>query len=245
MPDFRGTVQRLGANLIRGATGAFGSEPSNPVAGDLYLPNNGMTAEQYSGSAWANWGPLYPFTKPDAVANWTWVNQGSATATDEKGTIPLIVPAGAGNNVRGLFKTAPATPWTVTACFSMLLASNSTPSAGLYFRQSSDGKLAAWLFTQSAGTQILLSGKYTNATTYSANYTTAQVGAPSCQTMWLQIADNGTNRICSWSPNGLDWVAIHTVGRTDFLTADQYGFAANAVNATFGITSRLLSLVVS
>jgi hypothetical protein len=53
--------------------------------------------------------------------------------------------------------------------------------------------------------------------------------------IWLRIADNGTNRIVSFSVDGVLWTALHTVGRTDFITPNQVGFYVNAANATWGI----------
>jgi hypothetical protein len=41
---------------------------------------------------------------------------------------------------------------------------------------------------------------------------------------WIRIADNGTNRIISWSVNGLHFTQVHSVSRTDFITADEVGF---------------------
>jgi hypothetical protein len=49
-----------------------------------------------------------------------------------------------------------------------------------------------------------------------------------------RAADNSTNRICSYSVDGQNWFVFHTVGRTDFLTADEVGFYIDVENATFG-----------
>jgi hypothetical protein len=35
--------------------------------------------------------------------------------------------------------------------------------------------------------------------------------------------------------DGVLWTALHTVGRTDFITPNQVGFYVNAANATWGI----------
>jgi len=47
----------------------------------------------------------------------------------------------------------------------------------------------------------------------------------------MRIADNNTNRICSVSADGQNWIEVHSVGRTDFLTADQVGFMIRPTNS--------------
>jgi hypothetical protein len=69
------------------------------------------------------------------------------------------------------------------------------------------------------------SRKYTNATTYSADYALiSAISRVSPLVLWLRIADNGTNRICSFSMDGENFIDFHSIGRTDFLTADEVGF---------------------
>jgi hypothetical protein len=74
--------------------------------------------------------------------------------------------------------------------------------------------------------------KWTDATTFSADYVSwdhagmLMVGGP----IWLQITDNGTNRICKFSRDGQNFVQIHSVGRTDFLTADQMLWGGYVLN---------------
>jgi hypothetical protein len=45
------------------------------------------------------------------------------------------------------------------------------------------------------------------------------------------------------SADGQHFMAIHTVGRTDFLTADEVGIVVNSQNATFAAAGTLLSWV--
>ena len=80
--------------------------------------------------------------------------------------------------------------------------------------------------------------KYTNETTFSANYqgiTTINhmaVGGA----LWVKLQDDNTNRIVSFSSDGERWLAFHTIGRTDFLTADEVWFGVNAYSQDTGIT---------
>ena len=50
--------------------------------------------------------------------------------------------------------------------------------------------------------------------------------------MWFQIADDNTNRICSISQDGQNFDTFHSVGRTDFLTADQIGICLRSQTTT-------------
>lgn len=224
-------------------TGADASK-SAEKAGNLYLPNNGVMLYRDTGSAFLGWGPVYPFTPPDDSI-FSWINQGSASLSTTPGGIYVQDPAHSGENWRIRKYTAPATPYVITAAFSCILMANA--KAGIGFRQSSDGKLHALILEMTGGNFQLASHKMTNPTTYSANYATSTGQGPAvCITKagslcWFRIADNGTSRICSVSLNGNDWIVFHTVGRTDFLTADEVMFFINAGSTAADAAIQLMS----
>ena len=58
---------------------------------------------------------------------------------------------------------------------------------------------------------------------------------------WLRITDDGTDRKVYFSSDGLHYTQLHTVGRTDFLTADEICFFANSQNATYPIGITVVS----
>lgn len=211
------------ANIIQ--TAAFASEPAaGQITGDLFFPNNGFFVERYSGSAWAPWGPVFPFTKP-VDGDFAWVNQGGATVTTTNGGIALYTSADTGFLLRLRVKTAPATPYTITTYILPALGPANFSIVGMCFRQSSDGKLATWGLINSSGAK-LQSAKFTSATAFSATY--SEIAQPPLIPRWWRIADNGTSRICSFSADGVNFITFHTVGRTDFMTADQVGFFVQA-----------------
>jgi hypothetical protein len=220
-------------------TAAYASRPAASNAGDLFLPSDGAVVERDTGAAWVPWGPLYPLTEPPAVASFGWVNQGGSTATKEKGGLYLAGANSGGTGVhavRALTKAAPATPYTVTlAWLPNYPISLTNCFAGLVWRQSSDGKLCAfWVGRTTAGALQLLVSKYTNASTLSANYTSiTEQHLAFGGVIWLQFSDDGTNRVCRWGTDGQHWQDFHSVGRTDFLTADEVGFCGNLM-ATAG-----------
>lgn len=177
-------------------------------------------------------GPVYPLTVP-VGSDFAWVNQGGATVADFGGGAQILtVPGSATTSLRCRVKTAPATPYTITALLAVSFTDvASSPIAGLCFRESGTGEIVnaglCWISSKLSW-HI---GKYTNATTWSgANYyyTGNPIAFSPCIGVVLRIADDGANRICSYSADGYNFKVLHTVGRTDFLTADQVGFFGDA-----------------
>ncbi len=235
----------LSAEVVVGTTGittaAYGSRQAAAKAGRLFLPNDGFYIERDTGSAWASWGPIHPFTAP-VSGDFAWINQGGASVKTTEGGIYIEASAGAGQNLRIRKKAAPGVPYVITAYVSPLsLSLNNT--MGITFRQSSDGKLHALLLAGRSGDGVsLYSYKYTNPTTLSASYALFDLGdfLPEGAPHFLRIADDNTNRICSISHDGQNFKDFHTVGRTDFLTADEVGFFVNSVDGTYSAGMTLL-----
>lgn len=232
-----------------GAAGGSGNEtdtdtyaniPAAGTDGNLFLPSDGEAIYRDTGAAWAPWGPIYPFTEP-VNGDFSWDNQGGASVDATYGGIYLTAPAGgAASNVRARYKAAPSTPYTITAWITPHLLAYNYLDCGILFRQNSDGKLIIFKIAVSGDWNLTID-KYTDTTTWSATYATLvtkEVGpGPVC----LRIADNATNRICSWSIDGRHFHTLHTVGRTDFLTADQVGFSVQAYHVTYPASMMLHS----
>jgi len=199
-------------------------------------------------------GPLYQFTDP-TIPSFTWVNQGTtgAAVANSNQTTLLTVPNTAAHNWRMRVITAPATPYKISIAFQMSFPWNNggaTPVyAGLVMRESSTGKFQAFTSIGAGGFGII-SSKFTNETTFAANYQLQQQVSWWGPVIWLQMADNGTNITCGISGDGLNFTTFTTVSRTDFMLTgpNQVGFAANnlasAVAGTFAdnnLYMRLLS----
>ena len=187
--------------------------------------------------------PFVAFTAP-VSGDFAWINQGTATIDTAtiSNAIILLAPANASQNVRLRKKAAPAVPYTITACVVPYLNSVSYNAMGLAFRQSSDGKLALFYVYYNGGLKWR-SVKYTDATTFSAEYANGNLYdlAINQGCFYMRIADDNTNRICSISADGINWVVCHSVTRTDFLTADEVGFMAESGNASYAAGLDLLS----
>lgn len=184
---------------------------------------------------------IYPdFTTP-VDGDFAWINQGDASVTvNANGGIYLRGPVNASTNWR-IRKKAVTAPYTITAMILPHMLNVNFHRLAVGFRQSSDGKLHTIEFSHRSGTPGFEIDKWTNPTTFSGTY----VGLNGIQptVLFLRITDNNTNRICSFSMDGYNFIQLHSVGRTDFLTADEVFFAVDNNNATYDVGMTLLSWV--
>ena len=156
-----------------------------------------------------------------------------------------MLPASLATGMRAIYKTAPATPYTVTVGFQGV--HNNVDGGHIFdgWRNSSTGYLAIIRYRREANPTIR-SSKYTSATVFSAdynsnNYPTLSAGAM----LWYQLTDDGSNRTVSVSNDGLNWVLIHSVGRTDFVTGDQIVFGTDTNGGGLGGCAVLMSYLES
>lgn len=241
--DAAGNLVDFGAAPGGGGAGvaSFGTRaslPASPEAGDIYYCTDAPLVYIAGGSpiSWSCWACGYNVAEPD-LNDFAWVNQtsgGQSGSTDTTlGGVYLLAPAVVSDNMRILIQTAPSTPYTITAAFITRQGNANYPSCGLVFRQSSDGKLHNWHATWNNGWKFG-SIKMNSPTSFSANYYLDNMPLSyNAPLIWFRIADDGASRICSHSPDGQRWQTFHTVGRTDFLTANQVGFFANCVHASY------------
>jgi hypothetical protein len=231
-----GPTGQTGASGSTGPTGPSGpSGPTGPVS-----TGSGGAGIIVDGSVF---GPVFEFTPP-VDGDFSWVNQGGASVTTVDGGIYLDVPANSGDSVRARVKSAPATPYTIIAAFIFdHIASSATHwISGLCFRQSSDGKMV--LFGPDGNNRANFKAyKMTDATTYAGSEYLGGVTYPAFTgpLWWLAIRDDGSNRLLYASNDAEHWRQLHTIGRTDFLTADQVGFFGNVTNVNVTGGAWLLS----
>jgi hypothetical protein len=211
--------------------------PAAGTAGRVFLPTDGVYLYRDNAATWDTWYNNQKVVEP-VLGDFAWINQGAATTDITKGGIWMDCPA-ATTNMRILKKAAPATPYTITAAFLVQFLT-STPVVGLCFRQTSDGRLVSAAVEGSASYGIR---KYTSPT---ANPTTYKADTHKSEAViWIQISDDGVDRITKYSTDGQHFVQAHTVGRTDHLTADEVGFFGNSNNTTAPMGFLLLSWVES
>jgi hypothetical protein len=218
----------------------FANRPTAGKAGRLFLPSDGNVLYRDTGAEWRGLCLGHYMKSPPVLSNWAWINQGTATAVDEAGTIRLTAIANNGLDAKILKKSAPSTPYTITAAFEYYISNlgvvQQGGSFGLCWRQSSDGKLIlnAHRIATNGGTfspWSLFSEDWNSATSRSAaNFTqTTSNAMPHFRPnlLWVRITDNGTNRIVYFSFDGLVWFQMLSETRTTFLTGDEVGFFIN------------------
>lgn len=218
----------LGTTVIE--TAAFASLTAAAKAGRLKFPNDSFYILRDSGSALAPWGPIFPMTLP-IDGDFAWVNQGGASVVATNGGIFLsIAAAGTDVNNRIRKKAAPSTPYVITAAFIPYIypasGANGNGQCGLCFRESSSGKLSSIMILGNGQLEVQ---KWNSPSSFSASYFQNSYSylVSSGTLWWFQIADDGATRYYRVSNDGVNFRTIHSVGRTDFLTADEVGFCIN------------------
>jgi hypothetical protein len=143
----------------------------------------------------------------------TWLNQGAAAVSDSATGMTIDSPLSATTNLRGRYKSAPASPYTITA----LLGATGSSFAGIGWY---DG--TAKLQVLSIESLILRVRQFTNPTTLSAvnfssfsNFYTASV--------WLRLQDDGTTVSFSFSQDGINFMSVYSIAKASgFLGASGY-----------------------
>lgn len=216
--------------------GAFASLPGTCAVGDHYLATDSFYDSWCTTlDTWSYFVAGRNVSRP-LLTDFAWVNQGAATAVETYGGIYMYIPSVGTDQVRILKRAIPGATWTATVMLSPQLFLSAYPSMGLTFRQSSDGKLARCaLQVENGGYWRLTSEKMNDPTSYSGAYLNSSglaIFTPNAFPIWLRIKDDGVNRLCQYSLNGIAFITFHSVGRTDFLTADEVAIDANATIST-------------
>lgn len=224
---------------------AFGSEPASPSTGDLDFYNNVPFIGMFNGTAWKLWGAnIYSLTTW-VDSGFSWVNQGTSTVSLANGILFMQGQTGGVgvNSLRVRIQATPAPPYTVTA---LVLGgsfgsgtSNQGQEAGLIWRASGAGTFATCGIQQFSNVIQASSSHWTNATTFSASIGSINL---SSTYIWLRIRDDNTNRICSYSYDGSNYIQLSSEARTTFLTPDGYGYYVNSSNNTT-VTASFVSIL--
>lgn len=213
---------------------------SNPVLGlgEIGFDSTVNRSKVGDGStAWKSlgWATDTPFTPPPSTG-WSTTTLGSTTITDNNTDRLMTIPSAAGDNHRVEYRTlSPASNYTLTVYINAVpgVLNTTVFLAGLYLRNSVSGSLVKFGVDFRAAATSLYIQKWTNPTTFSADYASISTSLVGYMPQWLRIVDDGTNRILKISSDGLDWYTLHTVGRTDFITPDQIGWgSSNSTGAT-------------
>ena len=220
-------------------TGARASA-TTAKAGNLYLPNDGVSILRDTGSAFAGWGPIYPLSAPAAFSNWSWLNQGTASGGDINGGIYLRAPSVGGTNLRVLKKSLGSPPYTIVMAFLETMFAGGNTRSGMVLYESTSGKLTTFGPSGDSARSI----DHWNSTTSFASGTAgfalhANVRSP--LVFWRIVNDN-TNLTFSISADGQQWVQIFQESKTAFFSgaATDAGIFIDSEGSTLDVVLSLI-----
>ena len=193
--------------------------------------------DQYMDDVTAGYSDRPPFRILDengntlTSANFTWVNQGTATVSDDTwGGITMTTNTAAGDDMRILKRSAPSGAWKLTAHFLFGPGYNngggsSSSYMSLLVRESDTGKLGV--------IEIRIGGlvrvrRYSSPTSYNSEQATMDFSGDRA---WLQIEDDATNLYFRISADGINWFEVASYARATYMTSlgpDEIGFLANS-----------------
>lgn len=178
-----------------------------------------------------------PLTIP-AVSQFTWVNQGTATAVDDGDGSGVYIQdqLNNANSIAALVKALPGTTFTAEMLFDFNSMCFANMQQGICLRESATGKLAVLQTITNSSNFDVLSAKYTNPTTFSADFywhTARYNGIPP---KGFKLTGNGATTAAFVTYDGVHWIPYGSTTptlATHFTTApDQVGFFVN--NSTAG-----------
>lgn len=219
--------------------GPRASRPTAPRKGTRYIPDDYGLESIYDGSAWRSIASGRIVTPP-VVSNFTWVNQGSATASDRDGIV-MSVPDSSNDQIRLLVASTPGSSYTLRVAVRGLLGLGNFYGYGIGVRESSSGKIITFMAKQD-GTVATDRWHAANSFLNNLAATSSNISSTRVPDLHLSIVRNGTNRLYQLSVNGYDWITHATTSNTDHLTEDQVallvftnraGASATAVQAHF------------
>jgi hypothetical protein len=231
--------------VVRGYEGTSGASHSD-LANVIHFLTKG-SLERWAQDSWGLWAytdqPPFGLFGTDGItplttSDFAWINQGSATGTDQNGTIIIDAPAASGENCRILKKSAPSPGYTLITAFQacQIIESGSYANFGLCARQSTTGKFYASAISAANGGNPWQHAvyKFTNATTFSTDLLSRKITNMMTRMIWLKFEDDNTNCKFSISADGANWIQTASEARGTFLTTsggvtgpDEIGFYVN------------------
>jgi hypothetical protein len=173
-----------------------------------------------------------------AASDFSWVNQGTASATDQDGLgIRFISPGASLYAVRGLVRSVPATPFTVEVLMTHFMNSRANHVVGLLQRDSGSGRC---LLTGFYASSQLISDRANSPTSFNSNsHYFAGITNNVPPTGW-KLVDDGTNHTVHVTFDDENWIQCGSASRTAWLAnPDQWGVAINSNDSITPVNSHL------
>lgn len=209
--------------------GALSSRPVQGQSGRTFYATDQSVFYYDDGQKWNPIGTNIKTLTLPKLSDFTWVNQGTAIATDTGSGLSVAATniTGGSRSAKMLVKAMPATPFKVDVCIQYAALTNFgaiNGPVGLCFRDSTTGKIhALTIDIDASGNCYMASSKYDSPTSFNSNY----VKNPSDFVggmIWLRMTNNGTLREFWFSKDGIVYNNFNFCASNDFMTPDQIGF---------------------
>jgi hypothetical protein len=174
------------------------------------------------------------------TSSFSWVNQGSATVSDENGTIVMVAPPASGENVRAQVIDAPTPSYSIIAALQACMLGEGSGNFGICFRQSTSNKLYGLALSFGSTDPFNLAVyRFTSPTVFDSSLFARRKMLLRGDYIWFKLTDNGTNLIFYYSFDGMNWLQVASEGRGAFMTLnagvtgpDQIGWYINNQGST-------------
>ena len=178
------------------------------------------------------------FNGSSLSSQWSWVNQGGATATVAMGMLSLFIPAASGDNERGIVQTLPAGNYQFDAKINVQMVNNTFPLGGMALY---DGTKLMIIGVGYAGTcqgNAAVANQNSVTSSWNTNATWGNQGGANFvsanKELYVRVKDDGTNLTWSIPYDGVSWRQLFQAGRTAFFPsgATKIGFLGESNNSS-------------
>lgn len=225
--------------------GVYASAPACGGSQTIYNATDAALTAYCDGSSNQDWKYKGVTVTPTVTGDLgTWFNQGGAAVTTYPGSWLLTGTTGGGDTWRGRYKTTPATPYSIVTCMEGLTGAANFAGFGAFWTDGTK-MITTAIQNQVANTPGVIGIlKFTNSSTYSGAYLAGNTAVTPSGMFCIALVDDGTNRKEKFSYDGVNWTLLHTVGRTDFLTATGAGvIVEDGANSGLAAQVQVVSVV--
>lgn len=183
----------------------------------------------------------------------TWLVQGGASVADVATGMSLTAPSNGGTSntqVRGRYKTAPATPYVVTALLALNVPNVDYAWGGIgWYDGTNKLHVIEWYRSVSNPWTVDVRQWATPTSAGSVETNSSSAVLPFGLIPWFRLRDNGTTVFFEWSIDGSNFMTMFTIAKASgYLGSGGYSnlvLFTNAQTASSPVIATLLSWAVT
>jgi hypothetical protein len=215
--------------------------PTDSIAGDIRIPTDDVVAWVNTNTALSPFGPWMTLTAP-VGGNFTWTNQGTASATIRKGSMFLIGTTQSGDQLRYFGTAVPgSTPYSLIVGIVPMIAGGNFQHIGVGF---TDGTKFEHICFENSGTAAgpnIAIQRFTSTSAFSARQVEIPWISSGGSLVFFKIRNDGTNLTFSYGPSPYDFITLYSEAVAAFLGAiTEYGFVLDGNNTQSGASQSML-----